>query len=144
MAQNLSGHAVAVADKAQKKMFRSHVGMVEFLGFPVGQGQDLAHPGGIGNVAFGLGFRAPAYLLLHLLAHGVELHPQVFQDGDGHALAQLEEAEKKVFCSYVVMIEAVRFPARVRQYLLRPGRKVIHILWKMFLGCISFRKVPSG
>ena len=69
---------------------------------------------------------APAYLFLHLFAHGGKFHAQIFQDGDGHALAQFEQAEQKVFGSYVMMIEAVRFPARMRQHLLRPRRKIIH------------------
>jgi len=67
-------------------------------------------------------------LFLHLPAHGGKLHPQVFQDGDGYALAQLEQPEEQVFGPYVMMIEAVRFPARMRQHLLRPRRKIVHVL----------------
>ena len=134
----LAGHAVAVPDEAQEQVLRAHIRVVEFLGFPVCHCQDFAHPGGVRDVALRLGFRAPAYLFLHLFAHGGKLHAQIFQDGDGHALAQFEKAEKKVFGSYIVMIEAVRFPARVRQYLLRPGRKVIHICYgKYFLVALA-------
>ena len=35
-----------------------------------------------------------------LPAHGGKLHPQVFQDGDGYALAQLEQPEEQVFGPY--------------------------------------------
>ena len=143
VAQNLSGHAVAVTDEAQEQVFRAHIRVVEFLGFPVCHCQDFAHPGGVRDVALRLGFRAPAYLFLHLFAHGGKLHAQIFQDGDGHALAQLEQAEQKVFGSYVMMIEAVRFPARMRQHLLRPRRKIIHGWSKNLYGCISCRKVLS-
>ena len=128
MAQNLSGHAVAVPDEAQEQVLRAHIRVVEFLGFPVGHRQNLADSGGVRDVALRLGLRAPAYLFLHLPAHGGKLHPQVFQDGDGYALAQLEQPEEQVFGPYVMMIEAVRFPARMRQHLLRPRRKVVHVL----------------
>ena len=58
-------------------------------------------------------------------------------------LTEAEQAEQKVFGSYVMMIEAVRFPARMRQHLLRPRRKIIHGWSKKLFGCISCRKVLS-
>ena len=60
-------------------MLRAHIGMLQRLGFLAGQGQNLLHPGGVGNVADHLGLGARADLLLDLHADGLEIEPHLLK-----------------------------------------------------------------
>ena len=75
--EHAGGHALALAEQAEQDVLGADVGMVERLGLLAGQGEDLLHARGVGDVAGHLGLRAGADLLLDLHADGLEVEAHV-------------------------------------------------------------------
>ena len=124
--QNFGGHAVALAQQAQQNVLRADVGVIEIFGLLLRQRQDLLHPRRVGNVADHFLIRTGAHLLLDLHADGFEVQTHFLQDVDGHALAQFDQAEQKVFGAEEIVVKPVGFLPRQRQHLLRARREIAH------------------
>ena len=107
-------------------MLGADIGMAESLGFLAGQRQNFFYPRRVRNVADDFCFRPGADLLLDLHPHGLQVEPHFLQDVDSHALSKLDQPEKQMLGSDVVVIEAVCFLAGKLQDLLSAGRKIIH------------------
>src|SRR5579859_1481454 len=107
-------------------MFRTHISVVERLGFFGGQGEDLFNARGIRDVADHLLIGPGADLLFDFHADGLEIEAELLQDIDSDALAQLNQAKQEVFGSDEVVVETVSFLTRQCEDLLGSGRKVVH------------------
>ena len=118
------GDAFALAQEAQQNMFGADVGMVERLGFFLGERQNLLHTRSVGNIARGFGFRAGAHLFFHRIAHRLQIEAHLLQHVDGHALAEVDQPQQQMLGSHIVVVEPVGFLARQRQHLLGAGREV--------------------
>ena len=70
--------------------------------------------------------RAGADFLFDLHADGFEFEAHAFEDVDGHALAEFDQAEQQVFGADVGVVEAVRFLAGEGQDLLGAWGEVVH------------------
>jgi len=73
-------------------MLGADVGMVERLGFLVGESQHFLDPRRVGNGAGGFLRRPGAHLLFHLHADGLEFEAHAFEHVDGDALAEFDQA----------------------------------------------------
>ena len=124
--EHARGHAVALAQQAQQDVLGADVGVIEGLGLLLSQRQDLLHPRRVGDVAHHLLIGPGAHLLLHFQADGLQVEAELLQDIDGHALAQLDEAEQKVLGADEVMVETVGFLPRQREHLLRARGEIVH------------------
>ena len=124
--QNARGHAVAFAQQAEQDVLGADVGVIEVLGLLLRQGQDFLHARRVGNVADHLLVGAGADLLFDFHADGFEVEAQFLKDIDGDALAQLDQAEQKMFGAEKVVVEPVGFLPRQREHLLRARRKIVH------------------
>ena len=124
--QDAGGHAVAFAEQAQQDVFGADVGMVEGLGFLGGEREDFFDARRVGDVADHFLIGAGADLLLDLHADGFEVEAHFLEHVDGDALAQLDQAEQKVFGADEVVIKPIGFLPRQREHLLRAGREIVH------------------
>ncbi len=124
--QDARGPAVAFAQQAEQNVFRADVGVVERLGFLLREAEHLLDARRVGNVADHLLVGAGADLLLDLHADGFEVEAHFLEDVDGDALAQLDEAEQKMFGAEIVVVQPVGFLPCQREHLLRARREIAH------------------
>ena len=124
--QHAGGHAFAFAEEAEKQMLGADIRMVEGLGFLVSKGKDFFHAGRVRNVSRSLLWRAGSYFLLDLHADGFEFQAHAFQHVDGHALAELDEAEQQMLGTYIGMVESVCFLSGKSEDLLSAWGEVVH------------------
>ena len=108
-------------------MFRADVGMAERFGFLAGEGEDLLHARGVGNVADHLGLGSGADLLFDFHADRFEVEAHLGEDVDGHTLAEFDQAEEKVLGAHIVVVEPVCLFAGEREDLLGAGREIVHL-----------------
>ena len=120
------GHAVAFAQQAEQNVLGADVSVIERLGLLGREREDLLHARRVGDVADHLLVGAGADLLLDLHADGFEVEAHFLEDIDGDALAQLDQAEQKMFGAEKVVVEPVGFLARQREHLLRARREIAH------------------
>src|SRR5262245_6123245 len=99
-------------------MFRTYVGMVQSLRLFACEGQYLLDAGRVRNIPNHFGFGMGSHMLLDLHSYGLQVEPHFLQYVDRNTLAKFDQAEQKMFSSYVVMVEAIRFFASKRQHLL--------------------------
>ena len=124
--EHARGDAVAFAQQAQQNMLGADVSVIQRLGFLRCQGQNLFNPRCVGDVADHLLVGAGADLLLDFHPDGLQVEPHFLEHVDGDALAKFDQAEQQVLGADEIVIEAVSFFARQRQYLLRSRREIIH------------------
>ena len=74
----------------------------------------------------GLCFLPGADLFLDGGAHRLEVETHFLEHADGHALAELDQAEENVLGPDVVVMKPVGFLAREGKHLLRAGREIVH------------------
>src|ERR1700738_5336248 len=110
--------------------------MVQRLGFLPREREDFLHPRRVGNIADHFRFRTRPDLLLDFHSHGFEIEPHLLEDGDGHALPQLDQAEQQMLGPDVIMIEAIGFFSSESQDLLGPRGKIVH--WFGGSGVVPF------
>ena len=136
--EDARGDAVAFAEQTQQDVFGADVGVVEGLGLFRSQGEDLLDARGVGNVADHLLIGPGADLLFDLHADGFQVEAQFLEDIDGDALAQLDQAEQKVFGADEVVVEPVGFFARQREHLLGARGEIVHGFYH------SYNHVPQN
>ena len=116
----------ALPEQAEQDVLRSHVAVVERLGFLAGEGEDLLHPRSVGNVPDHLGLGTVADLLFDLHPDGLEIEIHLLEDVHGDALTQLDQAEQQVLRAYVIVIESIGLLTCEGEDLLSSGGKIIH------------------
>ena len=124
--KHAGGDAVAFAQQAEQDVLGADVGVVERLGFLGGEGEHLLHAGRVGDVADHLLIGSGANLFLDLHADGFEVKAHLLEHVDRDALAKFDQPEQQVLGADKVVVESIRFFARQREHLLRPGREVVH------------------
>ncbi len=120
------GHALPFAEESEQDVFRADIRMIEGLCLLAGEGEDLLHARGVGNVPDHLGFRAGSDLFFDLHADAFEIEPEFLEDVDGHALAELDQAQEQMLGADVVVVEPVGFLACEREDLLGAWGEIIH------------------
>src|SRR6266436_9312564 len=80
----------------------------------------------IWNIPDHFGFGMGSNMFLDLHPDGLQIESHLLQNVHCYALAKFDQAEQKVLCTHIIVVEAVRFFARERQHLLRTWCKVVH------------------
>lgn len=65
-------------------------------------------------------------MFFDLHAHGLKVETHLLEDVNSHTLAELDEAEKKMLGSHIVVVEPISFFAGQSEHLLCPWSEVVH------------------
>ena len=125
-------------------MLGADIGMLQALGLLAGEGENLLHARGVGNVPGHLGLGTGADLFLHLHANGLEVEAHFLKDIYGDTLAELDETEEEVLGADIVVIEAVGLLAGEGENLLGAWSEVVHHCLELAGGTEIFRRDMSG
>ena len=142
--EDTGGNAVALAQQAKQNVLCADISMVEGLGFFAGQREHFLHARSIGDVPDHLLVGSGADLFLDFHTNGFEVEPELLEDVDGHALAELNQAEQEMFGADEIMVKTVGFLPRQREHLLRPRREIVHCFFAHSLKCSYFSVSPAA
>ncbi len=135
--QNPGGDPLPFPKETKKNVLRPHVTVIQSLGLFASQSKNLFDSRSVGNVAGWFGFRSETDLFVHGLPDRVEIKTHLLQNVDGNTLAKVNQSEKQVLGSHIVVMKTIRFLPCKGKHLLGSRGEITH--WLRHNSCISVK-----